>query len=471
MAATHLDLHHARFPQWRLQMSLRVRFAVAGGALMLTAMVLGGLYITQTATQKSIENTAASTGLLVSRLLDPYVDELSRASTLSSAGHDSLDDLLGSQHLSVRFPHLDIWNEAGTIIYSRSDDIIGVKFATSAALQRAFAGQISARFTDLGAGEHMMRDFEEEFLEIYIPLRDSVSGEIVAVAEIHEITDQLNAKLTFIQRQVWIVLGLSTLLLMGSLYGIVAQGTRTIALQHERLQRQLGELRLAHQEIEQLNHRVQKASRQFARNNERMLKQVGADLHDGPAQLVALVAMKVGRIAELDLADQHLEAGKMKSLLDEAMTEIRAISKGLMLPEMQDTTIQAVVQRAVSLHELRTGTAVQYEFWGDSRVLPTALNVCVFRFVQEGLANAFWHADGQDQSVTCRLAARDVSVSVSDGGSGASPRSPAKQDGGLGLAAMRDRVESLGGSLVIARMANSGARISITLPIAEGRDE
>lgn len=469
MAATDFDLPRLGLPAWRLQMSLRAQFAIAGGALMLTAMVLGGLYITHTATQKSIESRAASTGLLVSRLLDPYVDELSAAGALGSGDRNSLDALLGSQHLSARFPHLDIWDQDGTIVYSRSDNIMGLSFASSAALRAAFAGEFSARLTDLSASEHRMRGFEEQFLEIYIPLRDSVSGEIVAVAEIHEITDELDAKIAFIQRQVWIVLAFSTLLLMGSLYGIVAHGTRTIALQHERLQRQLGELRTAHREIEQLNQRVQKASRQFARNNERMLRQVGADLHDGPAQLVALAAMKVGRITELEPEDQRTEATRMKSLLDEALTDIRAISKGLMLPEIQDMQIEAVVRRAVSLHELRTGTAVQYEFSGESGVLPAALNVCVFRFVQEGLTNAFWHADGRDQTVVCHVGEGEVAVSVSDGGG--LGRTPQRVDGGLGLGAMRDRVESLGGTLEIGRMPDGGARVSIVLPIAGGQDE
>ncbi len=468
MAATYLDLDGPGLPAWRLQISLRTRFAVAGGALMLTAMVLGGLYITQTATQKSIESAAASTGLLVSRLLDPYVDELSDAGSLSTIGHDSLDMVLGSSHLSARFPHLDIWNESGTIIYSRSDDIIGVNFAFSAALRSALAGEISARFTDLGAGEHLIRNFKEQFLEIYIPLRDSASGEIVAVAEIHEVTDQLDAKITFIQRQVWLVLGFSTLLLMGSLYGIVAHGTRTIAVQHERLQRQFGELRLAHEQIEQLNRRVRKASRQFARNNERLMKQVGADLHDGPAQLIALAAMKVGRITELEIEDQHAETIRMKSLLDEALSEIRAISKGLMLPEIQEMQIEAVIQRAVSLHELRTGTAVRHEIIGDSDVFPAAVNVCVFRFIQEGLSNAFWHAGGQDQTIVCRVSVRDVTVSVSDSG-GERPTAD-RPGGGLGLGAMRDRVESLGGSMDIALVPEGGTRVSITLPIKEGGD-
>jgi len=457
-----------RLSRWHSKVSLRARFAIAGGALMLTAMVLGGVYVTHTARQKSIEGTAASTGLLVSQLLDPYVDELRSTGMLRPDVHASLDALLASEHLSERFPHLDIWDERGTILYSRSGNIVGLRFASSAALDAAFAGQFSARLADLEADEHVMRGFKSQFLEIYIPLRDTVTGETVAVAEIHEITDDLDAKVAFIERQIWFVLAGSTLLLMGSLYGIVAQGTRTIALQNERLAHQLGELRVAHHEIEQLNQRIQKASRQFAKNNEHVLKQVGAHLHDGPAQLIALAAMKIGAVPELKPGEQRTETSRMKSMLDEALKEIRAISKGLMLPEIQQMPIGEVVRRAVKLHELRTGTSVRHEFEGEDRMLPAAINVCVFRFLQEGLANAFWHADGRSQSVVCHVGGDEIAVSVSDGGGLA--RTPARPDGGLGLGAMRDRVESLGGTMEIGQGPDRGARVSIVLPIDEGRD-
>lgn len=70
---------------------------------------------------------------------------------LSFDERGSLDALLGSQHLSARFPHLDIWDQDGRIIYSRSDNIMGLSFASSAALTSAFVSDFSARLTDLSA--------------------------------------------------------------------------------------------------------------------------------------------------------------------------------------------------------------------------------------------------------------------------------------------------------------------------------
>jgi signal transduction histidine kinase len=200
-----------------------------------------------------------------------------------------------------------------------------------------------------------------------------------------------------------------------------------------------------------------------------MLRQVGADLHDGPAQLVALAAMKVDRITDLEVEDQRVEAIRMKTLLDGALSELRAISKGHMLPEIQEMHIEAVIERAVSLHQLRMGTAVQYEIVGKNDILPAAVNVCVVRFIQEGLNNAFWQAGGQGQTIICRVSEREVAVSVSDGAGESLVLD--RPWGGLGLGAMRDRVESLGGSVDIAHTPEGGTRVSVVLPIRGGGEE
>jgi signal transduction histidine kinase len=70
----------------------------------------------------------------------------------------------------------------------------------------------------------------------------------------------------------------------------------------------------------------------------------------------------------------------------------------------------------------------------------------LFRFAQEGLANASRHAEGRDLEVELRCSAEEVRLAVRDRGPGL-PERPADR-GGLGLGGLRDRVESLGGTFV-----------------------
>jgi signal transduction histidine kinase len=97
------------------------------------------------------------------------------------------------------------------------------------------------------------------------------------------------------------------------------------------------------------------------------------------------------------------------------------------------------------------------------------VKICLSRFIQEGLNNAFKHAGGKGQKVAAWAEEDTITVEVEDEGPGFDPsdyglRSPS----GLGLKGLRDRIESLGGMLVIGRMPRVGTRLSATLPVKYG---
>ena len=92
--------------------------------------------------------------------------------------------------------------------------------------------------------------------------------------------------------------------------------------------------------------------------------------------------------------------------------------------------------------------------------------VCIYRFVQEGLNNAYRHAGGIGQTVHVASDGRELTVEVADKGPGFSP---AKSSGGdrLGLAGLRDRVESLGGKFSLEAQLGSGTRLRASFQVAD----
>ena len=74
----------------------------------------------------------------------------------------------------------------------------------------------------------------------------------------------------------------------------------------------------------------------------------------------------------------------------------------------------------------------------DSLALDHPQNICVYRFVQEGLTNAFKHGGGIDQRVTAQASNDTLSVRVSDNGT---PAPGASEGSGLGRIGLRERVE------------------------------
>lgn len=451
-----------RFREW----SLSRQFAVAGGLVMLATAALAGMIMSGIVTKATVEHTAARTALFMDSFLSPHAGSLAENDILPSAAAASLDRLLGSEQFERRFPHLEIWKPDGLVAYSTSSELIGQRFAPPAGLTAALHGTISAQYTDLDAREHVARHFSKKFLEIYVPIREDLSGRIIAVAEIHEIPGPLEEKLFQVRLQTWFATAGLTLLVMMSLYGIVYRGSRTITEQQERLRDKLSEVREVSDQNRILRERSQRASSHLAELNAKYLRNVGAELHDGPAQLVGLANLKVEHVRRArTAAKRNEELDFMDAVLTDALRDIRTISKGLMLPEIENLPLCEVVGLVVRTHEKRTGTQVELDCQVPGGSIAHSIKICIYRFVQEGLNNAFKHAGGIGQSVLCRLERSVLTVSVRDAGRG---DAPTITDSGLGLTGMRDRVESLGGTLSIIRNEDGGTTVEMCLEIGRG---
>ncbi|WP_147448149.1 ATP-binding protein [Mesorhizobium sp. YM1C-6-2] len=433
---------------------------------MLATAALAGMIMSGIVTKATVEHTAARTALFMDSFLSPHAGSLAENDTLALEAAASLDRLLGSEDFKKRFPHLEIWKPDGFVAYSTSSELIGQKFAPPAGLKAALQGTISAQYTDLEAQEHVARHINKKFLEIYVPVREDHSGRIIAVAEIHELPGPLEEKLIQIRLQTWFATAGLTLLVMMSLYGIVYRGSRTIAEQQERLRENLEEVREFSEQNRILRERSQRASSRVAELNAKYLRNVGAELHDGPAQLVGLANLKVEHIrrARTD-AKRNEELDFMDAVLTETLRDIRTISKGLMLPEIEEIPLCEVIDLVARTHEKRTGTQVELDCTLRGEPFAHSVKICVYRFVQEGLNNAFKHAGGIGQSVSCRLERSLLTVSVRDGGGG---RTPTMAEFGLGLTGMRDRVESLGGTVNIRQNKAGGTVVEMCLEIDRG---
>jgi signal transduction histidine kinase len=143
---------------------------------------------------------------------------------------------------------------------------------------------------------------------------------------------------------------------------------------------------------------------------------------------------------------------------------VRGISAGLGLPHIETLSLLDTVSRVVRAHERTTKTKVELSL---PEVLPQvclATKIATYRLIQEALTNANRHAGGVGQHVTIEGDGEWLIVSVVDGGPGFNM--PQKADWGqhMGLAGMRERVESLGGDFMIACRPGAGTRVTACIP-------
>lgn len=248
--------------------------------------------------------------------------------------------------------------------------------------------------------------------------------------------------------------------------------------QAEMLERALADLRSLLTQNDELRARLQTASQQVAESNERILQRIGADLHDGPAQLLTFAMLKLNRLARAvereGSSDERQEFASVRSAITDTLREIRNISMGLAAPEIEQATLEETIKLAVASHEQHTGTYVHLELYDlPSKALP-ATKICIYRFLQEALSNAYRHAGGQGQIVSASTVVSHgnerLLLTVSDGGPGL-PLAAA-QSKGLGLVGMRSRIEALGGTLdVRTNDAEGGTSLTAALNLTPARTQ
>ncbi|MEU8153563.1 sensor histidine kinase [Micromonospora sp. NPDC048986] len=113
------------------------------------------------------------------------------------------------------------------------------------------------------------------------------------------------------------------------------------------------------------------------------------------------------------------------------------------------------------------GLAVEVRVLGHPREVPAAVDLAAYRVVQEALTNVLRHAGVASAEVTVDYRVDEVTVEVTDRGVGAdrAGTAPADDEGGHGLAGMRERVAALGGRLSTGPRAGGGFRVYAGLPV------
>ena len=220
-----------------------------------------------------------------------------------------------------------------------------------------------------------------------------------------------------------------------------------------------------------LHDRLRQAARRTTTLNEQALRRIGADLHDGPCQALALALLRLETLKEhVGLANSRLadDVGIIAVAVKDGLDEVRAISAGLRLPELAPLAVADVAERALREHERRSGVQVQRHL--DAPVhAPLAIKIALFRTLQEALSNATRHGGGAAIAARVWTQNDELCLAVSDRGCGFVPEL-AEKKGRLGLASMRERAELLGGTMCIESRLGYGTTVRLAWPLHEPDD-
>lgn len=461
------------------QLTLARQFMVASLIILVAAALGLGWWVGQQIEQSVVHRTAATTALFVESFVSPNVQELASASALTAGHIATLDRLLDETPLGREIVAFKIWDEAGKLLYSAEPSAIGQVYPPGDELRQAWQGAVTSEISALEDAENVLERAQNSvLLETYSPVRLGGSDRIIAVAEFYQAVGGLQDDIAAAQRRVWLVVGSA----MGGIYlllaGFVGRASDTIEQQRDALSVQVAQLTDLLAQNAALHDRVRRAAARTTSLNERVLRRISADLHDGPVQDLGLALLRLdhalarktaleekpGLSEETRFLIGDLEV--IQSSLQRALAEIRGLSAGLGVPQLNSLTLPQTMARAVRVHEGRTGTTVALDLDGTPERASLPVKITLYRLVQEALSNATRHAGGVGQAVALCYDAGRLHIEVSDAGPGFVDGGEAEWDKHLGLVGMRERVESLGGNFRVASAPGQGTKIMADLSVA-----
>ncbi len=449
--------------QWFRQLNLVQRFSLVSLVIMLIAMITLAWWVGREIKANVIHRVASDSALFVENFVVVPLQELATQDFISENNLANVQQLLSESTLGSEIVAFKIWSPQGKIVYG---DRQGETLPVSDDLELALEGKVWAGITDLEDSENKnLKSRYGSLLEIYVPIRLERSNNVIAVVEFYQTIDELQRTVYWAQRQSWLAVALIMLSAYGLLVGIVWQGHTLIVKQERELNQQVHNLNILLRQNEELTERVRRASLKTTEHHERFLSRISTELQDGPAQDLSLSLSQLNTITSVSRDKQQGILDTMYASLSKVSQDIRNISSGIRLPELEPLSIAETLDRVVRDHERRTRSFVEIKVNNLPRFVILPIKVTLFRLVQEGLTNAHRHGEGASQQVFVQMITREkLLVEVRDQGPGFDVKQ--RHHGAhLGLMGMRERIESVGGTFAVHSHVGQGTTLRAEIPL------
>jgi two-component system, NarL family, sensor histidine kinase DegS len=194
------------------------------------------------------------------------------------------------------------------------------------------------------------------------------------------------------------------------------------------------------------------------------------ELHDGLAQLVAFLLVRLDTVGSLVRANRHedalVELEQLRGVAADLYLDVREAIAGLR-SRVSERGLVPALQDYVDEFEERHTVRVVLEADDPTLRAPDLIGTQLFRITQEALANVRKHAHAARAWVRIRHPTPGLlELAIEDDGIGFDPaNAPHSTPRSFGLESMRERAEMLGGRLEIHSTPGSGARIVVAIPL------
>jgi PAS domain S-box-containing protein len=193
------------------------------------------------------------------------------------------------------------------------------------------------------------------------------------------------------------------------------------------------------------------------------------ELHDGVTQELAFLSIELGRlVSELPPSMAHIRT-QLQSLQKQALrdsSEVRRISHGLHSSAISDFGLSVALEEFCEEFEKARGVKVSFEGLQDDADLNHEESSCLYRIAQESMRNAADHGRASQVRITLKIMGEQLQMRVQDNGIGFD-LNQSKDDRGLGIISMKERVRLVNGTLQLSSKPGHGTTVIASIPLVE----
>jgi len=212
-----------------------------------------------------------------------------------------------------------------------------------------------------------------------------------------------------------------------------------------------------------LSEQRSELAQQLISTQESALRSISRELHDEFGQILTAIGSMLRR------ADKHLpenspihgELQEVREVTQSTLDKVRSLSQALHPVMLDELGLESTLDWYLPTVERQTGIRISYEKSGTAYPVDGSAAVHVYRVIQEALNNVARHSGAKQAWVRLRFQPQMLELEIEDHGQGF-VTGPTRQ--GIGLVAMRERAELLGGVITFTRPAEGGTLVSLKVP-------
>lgn len=213
----------------------------------------------------------------------------------------------------------------------------------------------------------------------------------------------------------------------------------------------------------ELSERRSELAQKLIATQESTLRYISRELHDEFGQILTAMGAMLGR------AGAHAPEGsslrndlqEVRQIAQDTLDRVRSLSQALHPVMLDEAGLESTLDWYIPTVERQTGIAISYEKQGVPFPVDASAAVQIYRILQEALNNVARHSGAKQVWVRLRFLPARFELEVEDHGRGFSGQ-PVKH--GIGLVAMRERSELMGGRVVFSIPPNGGTLMQLSVP-------